>query len=98
MLFAMMSLSRLLDLITVVCTVRGPTFGDPEDVPVLMRAIYCRGNGEEDLNDCDYELAGPNETCQAGAGAVCVKRKKPISFSTPDFTFMMFFNGCLPHL
>lgn len=69
-----LSFSRMLDLITVVCTVRGPTFGDPADVPVLMQAIYCRGS-ENDLNDCSYNLAGPSETCQTGAGVVCVKRE-----------------------
>lgn len=64
----------MLDLITVVCPVDGPTFGDPEDFPVVMRAIYCRGNNNDNLNDCDYELAELDETCQAGAGVVCVKR------------------------
>ena len=63
----------MLDLVTVVCVVDGPTFGDPADVPVLMRSLYCRG-GADDLNDCDYELARSNESCQAAAGAVCVER------------------------
>lgn len=63
----------MLGLTTVACVVHGPAFGDaPEDVPILMRAIYCRGS-ENDLNECELELAEVNETCQAGAGAVCVR-------------------------
>ena len=47
----------------------GPAFGDADDgVPVVMRAIYCRGS-ENDLNECDFELAEVNETSQSGAGA-----------------------------
>ena len=65
--------SRMLGLLTVVCSVDGPTFGDAPDVPILIRSISCPRN-ENDLNNCDYELAGPDESCQAGAGAVCVKR------------------------
>ena len=67
----------MLDLVTVACVARGPAFGDADDdVPVVMRAIYCRGS-EFDLNECDFELAEANETCRAGdgAGAVCVRRK-----------------------
>ena len=61
----------MLDLVTVACVAHGPTFGTGS-VPITMRAIYCRGS-EDDLNECTFELAGTNETCQAGAGAVCVR-------------------------
>ena len=71
--------SRMLGLTTVACVAHGPVFGDAEaSVPVVMRAIHCRGF-ENDLNECGYELAeapGPaNETCEdgTGAGAVCVR-------------------------
>ena len=63
--------SRMLGLTTVTCVAHGPTFGEGS-VPVIMRAIYCRGS-EDDFNECTYELAGMNESCQAGAGAVCVR-------------------------
>ena len=69
----------MLGLTTVACVAHGPAFGDAEaSVPVVMRAIHCRGS-ENDLNTCDYELTeapGPaNETCEdgTGAGAVCVR-------------------------
>ena len=61
----------MLGLTTVACVAHGPTFGDG-DVPVIMRAIYCRGS-ENDFNECAFELAETNETCQGGAGAVCVR-------------------------
>lgn len=60
---------------TVVCIADGPTFGDADGIPVLVRNVICTGN-EDHLNNCQYELAGPNETCGAVAGVVCVKRKK----------------------
>ena len=68
-------LSRMLGLTTVACVAHGPAFGDADTgIPVVIRAIRCRGS-ENDLNDCEFDLAGVNETCQsgAGAGAVCVR-------------------------
>ena len=65
----------MLNLTNVACVAHGPAFGNADDdVPVVMRAIYCRGS-ENDLNECDFELAEVNETCRsgAGAGAVCVR-------------------------
>ena len=61
----------MLGLTTVACVAHGPVFG-AGSVPVIMWAIYCRGS-ENDFNKCTFELAGTNETCQAGAGAVCVR-------------------------
>ena len=82
------SFSRMLDLITAVCPVLGPTFGDPADVPVLMQTIYCRGS-EYDLNDCSYNLAATNETCQTGAGVVCVKRKYTVLKQTTEYIILL---------